>query len=47
MPTRPARDVLGEQQPLPLVEPQRVHAQARTPRDVADAQLLFETSHGF
>jgi hypothetical protein len=47
MPTRPACDVLGEQQALALVEPQRVHAQPRTPRYVADAQLLFETSHEF
>src|SRR5215208_2354763 len=42
MPAPRTGDVLGEHQALALVEPQRVHAQPRTPRDVADAQLLFE-----
>src|SRR5215216_5764372 len=45
MPAPRTGDVLGEHQALALVEPQRVHAQPRTPRDVADAQLLFEVGH--
>jgi hypothetical protein len=49
MAARSARDVLGEHQARTLVEPQRVHAQSRSLRNVADAQpcslLCFETRH--
>jgi hypothetical protein len=45
MAASPARDMLGDEQALALVEPQRVHGQPRPSRDVADAQLLFDAGH--
>src|SRR5205823_8573873 len=45
MSARPTGDVLGELQALALVEPQCMHGEPRTPRDLADAQSLFEISH--
>jgi hypothetical protein len=42
MAARPTSDVLGEHQAFALVEAQRMHAQSRSLRDIADAQLRFE-----